>query len=93
MACVEFDDRPRPIEVKTTNKSKRTPFPISRNELAVSEEHRHDWCHVRVWDFARNPRRFELRPPLDAHASLMPASFQVSFRSGTDAPGRQRQGA
>lgn len=80
IASFEIDGRPRLIEVKTTNVWERTPFHISRNELAVSEEHRRDWCLVRLWNFARDPRGFELRPPLDAHMSLMPTSFQASFR-------------
>ncbi len=80
IASFEIDGRPRLIEVKTTNGWERTPFRISRNELAVSEEHRRDWCLVRLWNFARDPRGFELRPPLDAHVSLMPTSFQASFR-------------
>lgn len=80
IASFEIDGRPRLIEVKTTNGWERTPFHISRNELAVSEEHRRDWCLVRLWNFARDPRGFELRPPLDAHVSLMPTSFQASFR-------------
>lgn len=80
LASFEIDGRPRLIEVKTTNGWERTPFHISRNELTVSEEHRRDWCLVRLWNFARDPRGFELRPPLDAHVSLMPTSFQASFR-------------
>ena len=36
------DGRPRLIEVKTTNGWERTPFHISRNELAVAEERRSD---------------------------------------------------
>lgn len=81
IASFEMDGRPRLIEVKTTNGWERTPFHISRNELAVSEERRRDWCMVRLWNFAREPRAFELRPPLDAHVSLMPTSFQASFNA------------
>jgi hypothetical protein len=80
IASFEIDGRPRLIEVKATNGWERTPFHISRNELAVADERRRDWCLVRLWNFARNPRAFELRPPLDAHVSLMPTSFQASFR-------------
>lgn len=79
IASFESDGRPRLIEVKTTNGWERTPFHISRNELAVAEERRRDWCLVRLWNFARESRAFELRPPLDAHVSLMPTSFQASF--------------
>lgn len=79
IASFETDGRERLIEVKTTNGWERTPFHISRNELAVAEERRRDWCLVRLWNFAREPRAFELRPPLEAHVSLMPTSFQANF--------------
>ena len=69
----------RLIEVKTTNGWERTPFHISRNELAVAEQKRSEWCLFRLWNFAREPRAFELYPPLDAHVSLTATSFQASF--------------
>jgi len=37
------DGLPRLIEVKTTNGWERTPFHITRNELAVAEERRSEW--------------------------------------------------
>ncbi|HET7410146.1 MAG TPA: DUF3883 domain-containing protein [Paracoccaceae bacterium] len=73
------DGRLRPIEVKTTNGWERTPFHISRNELAVADERRAGWCLFRLWNFSREPKAFELLPPLDAHVSLTPTSFQASF--------------
>ena len=73
------DESPRLIEVKTTNGWERTPFHISRNELAVAEARRADWLVLRLWNFARAPRAFELRPPLEAHVSLTATSFQASF--------------
>lgn len=73
------DGQPRLIEVKTTNGWERTPFHISRNELAVAEENRSEWCLFRLWNFARAPKAFELYPPLDAHVSLTATSFQASF--------------
>jgi len=80
IASFEPDGRHRLIEVKTTNGWERTPFHISRNELAVSEERRADWCLFRLWNFSREPKAFELRPPLAAHVSLTATSFQASFR-------------
>ena len=74
------DGRERLIEVKTTNGWERTPFYISRNELAVAEERRSEWCLFRLWNFSREPRAFELRPPLDAHVSLTATAFQASFQ-------------
>ncbi len=74
------DGRPRLIEVKTTNGWERTPFHITSNELAVAEERRADWCLFRLWSFSREPKAFELRPPLDAHVSLTATAFRASFR-------------
>jgi hypothetical protein len=73
------DGRDRLIEVKTTKGWERTPFHITRNELAVAKERRSDWRLVRLWNFAREPRAFELRPPLEAHVSLMATSYQANF--------------
>lgn len=70
----------RLIEVKTTNGWERTPFHISRNELEVAEARRHDWCLFRLYEFARSPKAFELRPPLDAHVALTATSFLASFQ-------------
>ena len=74
------DGRDRLIEVKTTNGWERTPFLISRNELAVADERRSKWSLVRLWNFSREPKAFELYPPLDRHVSLTAASFQASFQ-------------
>jgi Protein NO VEIN, C-terminal len=73
------DGRPRLIEVKTTNGWERTPFQITRNELAAAEENRAEWCLFRLWSFSRKPKAFELYPPLDAHVSLTATMFQASF--------------
>ena len=75
----DTNGRDRLIEVKTTNGWERTPFHITRNELAVAEERRSDWRLVRLWNFAREPKAFKLRPPLEAHVSLMATSYQASF--------------
>ena len=69
----------RLIEVKTTNGCERTPFYITRNELAVAEENRNTWTLFRLWNFSREPRAFELHPPLEAHAELTATTFQASF--------------
>lgn len=73
------EGRPRLIEVKTTTGWERTPFHISRNELEVSDRHAGDWRLMRVFDFARQPRAFELVPPLAAHVSLIATSYEARF--------------
>lgn len=75
----DTDGSDRLIEVKTTNGWERTPFHITRNELAVAEAHHEEWRLVRLWNFTREPRAFELCPPLEAHVSLMATSYQASF--------------
>jgi hypothetical protein len=70
----------RLIEVKTTNGWERTPFHVSRNELEVAAERRDDWYLFRLYEFARAPQAFELRPPLDAHVTLTATNFQASFQ-------------
>lgn len=69
----------RLIEVKTTNGWERTPFHITRNELAVAEARREHWWLVRLWNYCRQPRAFELQPPLTAHVSLMATSYQADL--------------
>lgn len=74
------DGRERLIEVKTTNGWERTPFHISGNELAVSEQRRSEWCLLRLWNFSREPKAFELYPPLESHVALTPTSFFATLR-------------
>ena len=73
------DGQARLIEVKTTNGWERTPFHITRNELAVADERRSEWRLFRLWNFSREPRAFELYPPLNAHVTLTAKTFQASF--------------
>ena len=73
------EGRPRLIEVKTTNGWERTPFHITRNELAVADSRPTEWCLLRLWNFIREPRAFDLRPPLDAHVALIATSFEAQF--------------
>ena len=65
--------------IQDTNGWERTPFYISSNELAVAEERRSEWCLFRLWNFSREPKAFELHPPLAAHVSLTATAFQASF--------------
>ncbi len=79
IASFTSEGQDRLIEVKTTNGWERTPFFITRNELAVAERHPNEWCLMRLWNFAREPRAFELRPPLDAHVTLIATGYEAKF--------------
>ncbi|TMM44983.1 DUF3883 domain-containing protein [Qipengyuania marisflavi] len=80
ISSFEPDGSDRLLEVKTTNGWERTPFHISSNELAVADDRREHWHLVRLWDFARQPKAFSLRPPLNEHADLSPTSFLASLK-------------
>ncbi len=80
IASFSSDGEPRLIEVKTTNGWERTPFHISRNELEVADERHEEWRLFRLWNFSRQPKAFEIRPPIDVHVLLTPTSFHASFR-------------
>lgn len=80
IASFEADGRERLIQVKTTNGWERTPFHISRNELALADARRDDWHLVRLWNFAREPKAFAIRPPLEARVELTATSFLAGLR-------------
>ncbi|MER9297809.1 DUF3883 domain-containing protein [Mesorhizobium sp. M0621] len=71
--------RERLIEVKTTTGHKQTPFLLSENERAFSEERPDAFRLVRLFDFAREPRAFELTPPLDRSVLLKAATWRAEF--------------
>lgn len=79
IASFTADGRPRLLEVKTTNGQDRAPFYISQNELDVADGNRSEWVLFRLYNFAREPRAFEIRPPLSVHVALTATSFRASF--------------
>ncbi|MCV3243296.1 DUF3883 domain-containing protein [Mesorhizobium sp. ZC-5] len=71
--------RERLIEVKTTTGHRTTPFLLSENERAFSEERSDAFRLVRLYDFARQPRAFELSPPLDKAVLLRATTWRAQF--------------
>lgn len=67
------------LEVKTTLGYRSTPFYLTRNELSFSEENPDNFRIVRLYDFARNARAFELKPPINESVSLDPLVYQATF--------------
>ncbi len=74
----------RLLEVKTTTGYQLTPFYISENERSLSEERPDTFRLVRVYDFIRRPRAFELVPPLTNSVLLRPVTHRATFE--TSAP-------
>jgi hypothetical protein len=73
------DGSERLIEVKTTNGVALTPFYLTENERAFSEERPDAFRLLRLHDFRTKPSGFELTPPLDKWVNLMPTAYRASF--------------
>lgn len=71
--------RERLLEVKTTSGHQTTPFYLSENERLLSEERPAAFRLVRLYGFGRDPRAFELVPPLSASVMLRPAHYRAAF--------------
>jgi len=69
----------RLIEVKTTYGGAKTPFFITRNEKAVSDERPDAFRLYRLFEFARAPRLFTLAPPLEKTLVLDAETWRAGF--------------
>jgi Domain of unknown function (DUF3883) len=78
---LSFDQngRERLIEVKTTIGGQTTPFYLSENERSLSVENPQHFRLVRVYDFARLPKAFEIAPPLEENVILRAANYKAAF--------------
>jgi hypothetical protein len=79
IASFELDGRERLIEVKTTNGSARTPFFLSENERAFSEERPDAFKLLRLYNFYKGPAAFELAPPLREWVTLTPSTYRATL--------------
>ncbi len=69
------DGRERFIEVKTTNYGVRTPFYITKGEVAFSERRAASFSLYRVHGFSRDPRVYVLDGSVRERARLEPQVF------------------
>jgi hypothetical protein len=78
---LSFDEtgKERLLEVKTTIGYQLTPFFLSENEHNLSQERPDAFRLVRLYDFPRRPRAFELIPPLESSVLLRTAIYRASF--------------
>ncbi|MCR9123278.1 MAG: DUF3883 domain-containing protein [Phyllobacteriaceae bacterium] len=77
----EPDGREKFVEVKTTTGSSRTPFFISRNETEFSRETGDRFRLMRLYDFRRSPRAFEMAGSIDRHVRLVPEHYRADFQA------------
>ena len=69
----------RLLEVKTTSGHRTTPFYLTENERALSAERPEEFRLVRLYDFLRVPKAFQLKPPLEESVMLRPTNYRASF--------------
>jgi hypothetical protein len=69
----------RLLEVKTTAGHLTTPFYLSANECALSVERPDHFRIFRLYDFAKEPKAFQIAPPLESALILETASYRASF--------------
>ena len=74
----DLGGKERLIEVKTTNGAPKTPFFMTRNEMAVAGERAEHWHLYRVHLFAQQPKIFTVRPPLEGMLNLNPETWRAS---------------
>jgi hypothetical protein len=67
------------LEVKTTVGHKRTPFFLSRNEKAFSEESGDRYRIFRIYEWGKEPKAFLIEPPLVNSLILEPSTYRASF--------------
>ncbi len=69
----------RLLEVKTTIGDDTTPFFLTENERLLSTERPAEFKLLRLYNFNRKPRAFELVPPLEHAVILKPTIYRASF--------------
>jgi hypothetical protein len=73
-------DKPRYIEVKTTNGARASAFIISRNELEFSQESGDSFHLYRVFQFRAAPMLYILHGDMSKKLHLEPIDYRASFR-------------
>ena len=73
-------ERPRYIEVKTTNGAHSSEFVISRNELEFAQETGENFHLYRVFQFRTSPRVYMLCGDVSKQLHLEPINYRASFR-------------
>jgi Domain of unknown function (DUF3883) len=67
------------VEVKTTVGGNRTPFFVSRNEYDFSKHKSENYSLVRLFDFRKGVRGFEMKGEIDRYVKLKTEIFRAEF--------------
>lgn len=68
----------RLIEVKTTQGARSTPFFVTRNELSLAQERPEHFRLYRLYEVAKAPRLFKLKPPLEKAVTLETETWRAT---------------
>jgi hypothetical protein len=77
VSSFEPDGFPIQIEVKTTNLGERSPFYVTRNEVAKSADLSESFRLYRVFNFARDPRVFVVKGAVALGFKIEPMIFEA----------------
>lgn len=77
IASFDVEGTPRLIEVKTTNGAATASFMVTANEVEVSRANPGTYWLYRVYDFAKQPRIYCEKGPLDDGWNLEPAVYRA----------------
>ena len=69
----------RYIEVKTTTGWRETPFFVSRNEREFCKNNTENYSLIRLYDFRRKVRGFEMLGELSRHVNLSTEIYRAEF--------------
>ena len=67
------------LEVKTTVGGNRTPFFVSRNEYEFCKVKAENYSLIRLYDFRREAKGFELKGRMDQYVNLKTENFRAEF--------------
>ena len=73
-------EKPRYVEVKTSNGGHASSFVISRNELDFAAQHEEDFHLHRILQFGQAPKLHVLHGRIADRLHLEPIDFRASFR-------------
>jgi len=67
-------------KIETTNGWQHTPFFMSKNELDFANQSNERYSIIRLYDFNRSQRAFEISNPIRNRLNIIPDHFRMIFR-------------
>ena len=74
-----LEGREKFLEVKTTTGWRGTPFYMSGNEVDFARRTNNRYSIIRLYDFRRSARAFEIENPIEQNIHLLTDSYRATF--------------